>query len=115
MFSRGSGDTTFNYVQLLCFAVFAAVGTLVWSTLDARRTQYAKLHDWLRICVRYFLAVHMIAYGMTKVIKTQFPFPGPVASLRPLGSDRMPIRTYVPAVGPSSNFLGFPNFFLVLC
>jgi len=72
---NGSGDTTYNYVQVLCYLVMAGVATAVWSVIDRRRTQYAKAHGFLRIYVRYALAAPMISYGMSKVFKLQFPFP----------------------------------------
>src|SRR6476660_8433454 len=34
VFSNGSGDTTYDYVKVLCFLVLAAVATIVWSVLD---------------------------------------------------------------------------------
>jgi len=83
--TTGSGDTTFAYVTVLCFSALAAAGTLVWSSLDRRRAEHAKLHDGLRVYVRYYLAVVMIGYGVVKVIKTQFPFPGPDRLMKPLG------------------------------
>lgn len=32
----GSGDTTFNYVQLLCFAVIAFAIGVIWSVIEYR-------------------------------------------------------------------------------
>ncbi len=75
IFPNGSGDTTFNYVQLLVFAVIAAVATIVWTALDRKRSEYRTLHEWLRIYVRYALAFTMLAYGMDKVVKLQFADP----------------------------------------
>lgn len=75
IFPNGSGDTTFNYVQLLVFAVIAAVATIIWTTLDRKRAEYRTLHEWLRIYVRYALAFTMLAYGMDKVVKLQFADP----------------------------------------
>lgn len=72
----GSGDTTWNYVQVFCFAVIAAAVTVVWSILDRRRLNYRRLHAWLRVAVRYALSVTMIIYGAVKVIQSQFPAPG---------------------------------------
>src|SRR5689334_23344687 len=37
IFPNGSGDTTFNYVELVCFAALAVVATIVWSILDRKR------------------------------------------------------------------------------
>jgi hypothetical protein len=90
-FPNGSGDTTFNYVQLFVFAAIAAAAAVVWSILDRRRTQYTRLYGWLRIYVRFSLATAMISYGAVKVIKSQFPSPTldrlvqPVGDLSPMG------------------------------
>lgn len=86
IFPNGSGDTTFNYVQLLCFLVIAAVATIIWTALDRKRAVYHTLHDWLRIYVRYALAFTMLAYGMDKVIKLQFADPGLGRLAEPFGN-----------------------------
>lgn len=69
----GSGDTTWNYVQLFCFVVLALLATVVWSLADRKRANYAKLWQWLCVYVRFTLAAAMISYGAVKVIKAQFP------------------------------------------
>ena len=68
----GIGDTTWNYVQVFCFAVLAAIVTVIWSVLDRRRPHYRRLHAWLRVAIRFALAMTMIIYGSVKVIKSQF-------------------------------------------
>ena len=83
---NGSGDTTFNYVQLFCVAVIAAIAALVWSVLDRRRTSYAALHHWLRAYVRFFLATAMFNYGAVKVIQAQFSAPTLTRLLQPIGT-----------------------------
>lgn len=72
---NGSGDTTFNYVQVLCFLVLALLVTLVWSICDRQRPNYTRLKRWLIIYLRFALACDLILYGTVKVIKTQFPAP----------------------------------------
>ena len=75
VFTNGSGDTTYDYLRALCMLVIAAVATIVWSVLDRRRLNYAKLHQWLRLWVRLGLAAMLIGYGVDKVIPNQFTPP----------------------------------------
>ncbi|GEL70481.1 DoxX family membrane protein [Myxococcus virescens] len=82
---NGSGDTTFNYVQVLMNFVAAVAVTGVWSVVDRRRTEYVKAHDVLHANVRYVLAMSMLSYGLAKLFKSQFPFPSPDRLAQPLG------------------------------
>jgi hypothetical protein len=86
VFPGGSGDTTYNYVEILCFAVTAAVAALAWTLLDRRRPNYARLHEWLRVYVRFGLGLTMIEYGASKVIPTQFSTPSLGRLLQPFGN-----------------------------
>lgn len=86
IFPNGSGDTTFNYVQLLVFVLIAAVATIVWTVLDHKRVEYRTLHECLRIYVRYMLAFTMLAYGFDKVVKLQFADPDFGRLAEPLGN-----------------------------
>ena len=81
----GSGDTTYNYVQIFCFLAVSVAATLVWTLLDRKRRNYARLHEWLRVYVRYALAAAMILYGAYKAIPSQFGTPLPSDLLRPFG------------------------------
>jgi hypothetical protein len=67
----GSGDTTWNYVQLFCFLVVTATATVAWTLLDRKRSHYQRLHEWLRVGVRFWLALQMISYGAAKLIPNQ--------------------------------------------
>jgi hypothetical protein len=85
VFPNGSGDTTYNYVQVFCYLLVALVGTAIWSFLDRERPNYVRLHSWLRVYVRFALSTVMISYGSVKVIKSQFPDPGIDRLLQPFG------------------------------
>lgn len=74
---NGSGDTTWNYVQVFCFLVIAVAVVLVWTLLDRKRPHYDRLHVWLRVLVRFVLAFAMISYGLAKVFDGQFLLPSP--------------------------------------
>src|SRR4051794_23936594 len=72
---NGSGDTTWNWVNLLCVLVIAIIITIVWSILDRRRLQYGRGWIFFRAYLRFVLAIAMISYGMAKVFPSQFPAP----------------------------------------
>jgi uncharacterized membrane protein YphA (DoxX/SURF4 family) len=54
------------------FLVIALVGTVVWSILDRRRTRYRELHSWVRLLVRYALALILVSYGFSKLFPQQY-------------------------------------------
>src|SRR5262245_22842799 len=83
---NGSGDSTFAYVRVFCFAALAVAAALVWTLLDRKRRNHARLHEWLRVYVRFALAAAMLSYGAAKVLPSQFAVtPSLDALLQPLG------------------------------
>jgi hypothetical protein len=83
--NNGSGDTTLDYVQHLCYLAMAAAAALTWSVLDRRRPNYRRMHAWMHIAVRYNLAFTMFGYGFAKVIPMQFRPPTFGRLIEPLG------------------------------
>ncbi|MBM4007253.1 MAG: hypothetical protein FJ292_06780 [Planctomycetes bacterium] len=75
VFPNGSGDTTFNWVQLASELALAFGVALVWTALDRTRVSYPRLHDGLWIAMRFVLASAMFSYGLAKVFEMQFPAP----------------------------------------
>jgi hypothetical protein len=100
---NGSGDTTYNYVQVFCFVVLAAAVAAVWTLLDRRRLSYDRLERWLRVGVRFSLAATMILYGSVKVIKSQFPDPPLDRLLQPFG-DASPMGLLWTFMGASASY-----------
>lgn len=84
-FTGGSGDTTYDFLMLLFVFVLALIGCFVWSVLDRRHLDYAKLNYWLILILRLYAGLNMINYGLVKVIKLQFPSPGLFTMLEPYG------------------------------
>ncbi len=82
---NGSGDTTFNYVQLFTVVCVSVLITAVWSILDRERPHYEKMLEVLRIVTRFYLGYIMILYGLAKVFKTQFPYPNEAMLSRTYG------------------------------
>lgn len=56
-------------------AVIAAIGSAVWTILDKTSGEYNRLYYWLRVLVRYRLAVGILAYGFLKFFPEQSPLP----------------------------------------
>jgi hypothetical protein len=99
----GSGDSTFHYVQLFCLLVLAVTAAAVWTVLDRKRGNYARLHDWLRVVVRFVLAAAMFAYGGGKVIPDQFPPPSLESLVTPVG-EVSPVELLWTFMGASAGY-----------
>src|SRR6267142_2205121 len=84
--NSGSSDCMFAWVMTFCVLVIATIATVVWSLLDRRRENYAGLHKWFRLFLRFALAGQMIIYGMVKVIPVQMEYPALIRLLQPFGT-----------------------------
>jgi hypothetical protein len=106
--STGSGDRAFDYLLLLCQIVIATFITIAWSVADRRRTDYARLYEWLRIYVRFALAATMISYGAYKVVPSQFQPPTLGRLVQPFGeaSPMGLLWTFMGASTPYTVFTG---------
>lgn len=82
---NGSGDTTYNYVQLFTIACLSVLITIAWSWFDREQPHYEKMLEGLRIVTRFYLGYIMIMYGLAKVFKTQFPYPNEAMLSRTYG------------------------------
>lgn len=81
---NGSGDTLFNYVQVLCVMGISAIVCIAWSLISKRRQHLVLLSVTLTL-VRYALVFYMISYGMAKITLMQFPSPSLIRLLQPYG------------------------------
>jgi hypothetical protein len=59
----------------IIIAVVATIGTIAWSYVDKERKEYNTLYYWLRVVLRYRLAVALLAYGFLKFYPMQMPDP----------------------------------------
>ncbi|HEY6332376.1 MAG TPA: hypothetical protein VI756_23830 [Blastocatellia bacterium] len=105
---NGSGDTTWNYVQVLCMVVLAVAVTLVWSFIDRNRVDYRKAYQWLRLLVRFTLASALFTYGFDKAIPVQMPAPLLSTLIEPYGesSPMGLLWTFIGASRPYEIFTG---------
>src|SRR3954467_4727342 len=84
--NSGGSDCMFGWVTAFCLLMIAAAATVVWSLLDRSRENYAGLHKWFRLFVRFALAGQMIFYGLVKVIPQQMPYPSLTRLVQPFGT-----------------------------
>ena len=54
--------------------LLSLVGTVVWRFFDKGRS-YDRLYYWIRVLVRYRLAIGLLAYGFIKLYPLQSPYP----------------------------------------
>lgn len=83
----GNSDGLYGYAQLFSIAMLAAIAGLLWALVDRRSTHHRRLHELLRVCLRYALAFSMLSYGMVKVFPVQFfGLPGLSQLVMPYGN-----------------------------
>ena len=105
-FSNGSGDTTYNYVCLLLYAVIAFFSTMVWSILDRSRQNYNSLLQWFTLLIRLYIFYQMVLYGLAKLFYLQFQPPGFWRLIQPYG-DSSPMGILWTFMGQSKGYTIF--------
>jgi hypothetical protein len=64
-----------SFINWFIIIIIAAIGTFLWDKIYTKEINYDKLYYWVRVLVRYRLAVGVIAYGFLKFFPVQAPFP----------------------------------------
>ncbi|TKB99479.1 hypothetical protein [Pedobacter cryotolerans] len=72
---NGSGDTTYHYMMLLFIGLIVPIVVLIWSLVDRKSKNYQPSYYWLTVCVRFYVGLMLINYGLVKVVQLQFPLP----------------------------------------
>lgn len=103
---NGSGDTSWTWARMGLLLSIATIGMIVWSVLDHRRADYAKASYWLRLIVRYYVAMAALSYGIIKIFLLQMPFPALSQLATPLG-DLLPMRLSWLFIGYSDTYQFF--------
>jgi len=103
---NGSGDRTFDYVQVLCMAALAALAALAWTALDRRPLHARALAEGLRIYLRYTLALVLLTRGIGMLTGVRFPFPG-IDRLQERLGDSSPLALFSTFMGYSPLYAGF--------
>jgi hypothetical protein len=104
-----SGDALFHWVQAFWVLTAAIIGTALWTGLDRKRRQYATLHAWFRLFIRFGLAAQMFYFGMAKVIPTQFRPPALVTLVDNVGNLSLSDMLWV-SIGAATGYQIFTGF-----
>lgn len=70
-------DSTGFYLHLFNIALLSVLAALIWTALSHRNTHGTELRQGVITLLRYYLALHLLVYGFTKVFKWQFYLPEP--------------------------------------
>jgi len=84
--NSASSDGMFGWVTAFCLLMIAIAATVVWSLLDRSRENYAELHKWFWLFMRFALAGRMIVYGMVRVFPVQMRYPSLTRLVQPFGT-----------------------------
>ena len=64
-----------SFLNLFILLVIAIIGGLIWGLVGKQKQEYNALYYWIRVIVRYRLALGLIAYGLIKFFPLQSPLP----------------------------------------
>ena len=100
-----------SYVSWALAAIIGVLGAFIWTVVSryTKEQNYNALYYWLRVVVRYRIAVGLIAFGLIKFFPTQMPSPS-ISNLTTIIGDYAPYKLYWQSVGLSYQyeiFLGF--------
>lgn len=114
--------TSENNIPVLGFASFnnwgvvlviALIGSLVWSNFDKERKEFTVLSYWLRVIVRFRLAIVLVTYGFFKLFPLQMPYPS-LSNLLTNYGDFFAWKIYFQTVGIAPKYESFLGFVEVL-
>lgn len=98
-----------SFINWLIVAAIAGVGTALWTWKDKPNTDYDKLYYWLRVLVRYRLAIGVIAYGFIKFFPLQAPLPS-LSNLNTHYGDFTAWKLFSLGLGVVPNYQSFLGF-----
>jgi len=94
-------------------ALIAITGALAWPFIQRKEPGYDTLHYWLRVVLRYRLAIGIIAYGLIKLFPLQMPYPS-LSNLHTNYGDFHPWKIYFHTIGITQEYERFLGFIEIL-
>ncbi len=101
----GSGDTRWNWTQLVIVTALSLIATIVW-TIVARGPVSDRLRSGFHTYIRFALGYTMLSYGTAKVVPTQFLPPSLDRLVQPFG-DASPMGILWTFMGASLAYVIF--------
>lgn len=100
------GDGLGQWIQFGGCVALATLATLIWSVAVRRRKNYAALHTWLRVILRYALGIALVTYGVFKIFHLQMLPPHLAKLVQPFG-DSSPTSLLWILMGSSAAYSAF--------
>jgi len=82
----GSGDKIYDWVEVFCLLVVAAIATASWTIADRKRHHYEVLDRWFRLYIRFSLAMTILIYAFDKLVPLQMSYPYLRSQVQPFSS-----------------------------
>ncbi len=89
--------------------IIALIGSLIWANFDKERKEFTVLYYWLRVIVRFRLAIVLITYGFFKLFPLQMPYPS-LSNLLTNYGDFFAWKIYFQTVGIAPKYESFLGF-----
>jgi uncharacterized membrane protein YphA (DoxX/SURF4 family) len=93
--------------------LISVLGCFIWSKFDLDKKEYNVLYYWLRVIVRFRLAVILITYGFIKFFPLQMPYPS-LSNLLTNYGDFFAWKIYFQTVGITPKYEAFLGFVEIL-
>lgn len=93
--------------------LIAVAGAALWGRLDKIKKEYNVLYYWLRVVLRYRLAIILITYGFIKLFPLQMPYPS-LSNLQTNYGDYFAWKIYFQTTGIAPRYQSFLGFVEVL-
>ena len=82
----GSGDKTYDWLEVFCLLIVAVISTTIWTLADRGRREYAALYKWFRLYIRFSLATTILMYAFDKLVPLQMSYPSFRSQLQPFSA-----------------------------
>lgn len=93
--------------------LISLIGAALWNFIWKDKKEYNQLYYWLRVILRYRLAIGIIAYGFVKLFPLQIPYPS-LSNLHSNYGDFFAWKIYWHTVGIVPGYESFLGFVEIL-